>query len=868
VTNMSVRKGGFLYFAALLLLAALLLMPNAMPVFASPEQFPVNKYGWLDTIVFFGEKDRSKAINMMVKGDMDAYFIDIPDPDLYRKIKQEPTLAYDFSFGLYYELTFNPATFKTGEFNPFTNPRIREAINYIVDRNYIVNEIMGGLATPKFLPIIKVFPEGKRYADEYAKIEKEYAYDFAKGKAIIEEEMKKMGATLVGGKWQYQGKPVVIKFIIRVEDARKKIGDYVAGQLEKVGFTVERMYKTSREASPLWLRGDPAEGKWSLYTGGWITTVVSRDDADVFTEFYTPDGSLAALSPLWRAYKPDPVFRETAKRLFTRNFTSMTERNVLMKKAMWMAMKDSVRVWLVDQNAVWARRKDINLVADYAAGYSGMSWAFTANKGLKFGGMAKIGSAEVIVDPWNPVAGSNWIYDSMIYDYATRSRAFLRDPKTGMAIPLNVKSVDMEVLSGLPITRSEETKSWFNLTYVSRIDVPGGAWYRWNVKEQRMVTAREAGVKFAQVKFTVNYGSVLGRVAYHDGSVRSLADFIMPFIVDNERASPDSKIYDESWVDPFHSTYDPFLGWRIVSKEPLIIEYYLNYTLLDAELIAAYYTFWPSTPWHAYYIGILAEENKELAFSADKAGALNIEWMNYIAGPSLAILEKYLDKALKEGLIPYREFFGALGYITVDEAKNRYSNYMKFYKSYGHFWINDGPYFVERADAIAHTCTIKSIRLLPYKIEEVARDIAEFTMFPYTTVGIGYDKEILNKVLAPPEIKSAPEGVSLIVGGPLVNTYTKQAFDKAGIKMDSRSLVLPTGEKFADIAYGKTDYGIAILIGKDLYVAGMSRYGTEAALLYITKNKVNFGTVIVKWQDVNGNGQVELDEVSVVLQKL
>ncbi|TDA41693.1 MAG: hypothetical protein DSO07_03245, partial [Thermoproteota archaeon] len=63
------------------------------------------------------------------------------------------------------------------------------------------------------------------------------------------------GATLVGGKWQYQGKPVVIKFIIRVEDARKKIGDYVAGQLEKVGFTVERMYKTSREASPLWIEG-------------------------------------------------------------------------------------------------------------------------------------------------------------------------------------------------------------------------------------------------------------------------------------------------------------------------------------------------------------------------------------------------------------------------------------------------------------------------------------------------------------------------------------------------------------------------------------------------------------------------------------
>jgi len=852
---------------ALVLMTALLLMPSAIPVSASPEQIPANKYGWLDTIVFFGEKDRAKAISMMVKGDMDAYFIDIPDPDLYRKIKQEPSLAYDFSFGLYYELTFNPAEFKTGELNPFSNPKIREAINYIVDRKYIVNEIMGGLATPKFLPIIKVFPEGKRYSAEFEKIEKEYAYDFAKGKAIIEEEMRKMGASLVGGKWQYQGKPVVIKFIIRVEDARKKIGDYVADQLEKCGFTVERMYKTAREASPLWIRSDPAEGKWSLYTGGWITTAVSRDDSDSFQYFYTPDSPMS-WSPLWRAYKPDPVFREIAKRLATRNFTTMTERNSLMKKALWMAMKDSVRVWLVDQNAVWARRKDIDLVADYAAGYSGMSWAFAANKGLKFGGTARIGSAEVIVEPWNPVAGSNWIYDSMIYDYAVRDRAFLLDPKTGMAIPLNVKSVNMEVLSGLPITRSEETKNWFNLTYVTRIDVPGGAWYRWNVKEQRMITAREAGIKHAQVKFVVNYGPVLGKVAYHDGSVRSLADFIMPFIVDNERASPDSEIYDESSVDPFHSFYDPLLGWRIVSKEPLVIEYYVNYTLLDAELIAVYYTIWPSIPWHAYYIGVLAEKNKELAFSTDKASALNIEWTNYIAGPSLEVMEKYLDKALKEGLIPYKEFFGTLGYITVDEAKERYSNYMKFYKKYGHFWISDGPYFVEKADAIAHTCTIKSIRLLPYKIEKIAKDIAEFMVFPYTVVGIGYDKEILNKVLAPPEIKSAPEGVSLIVGGPLVNTYTKQAFEKAGIKMDSRSLVLPTGEKFADITYGKTDYGIATLIGKDLYIAGMSRYGTEAALLYVIKNKVNFGTVIVKWQDANGNGQVELDEVSMILQKL
>jgi len=42
---------------------------------------------------------------------------------------------------------------------------------------------------------------------------------------IIYEEMGKMGAVLTDGKWNKDGKPVVIKFMIRTEDERRTIGD-------------------------------------------------------------------------------------------------------------------------------------------------------------------------------------------------------------------------------------------------------------------------------------------------------------------------------------------------------------------------------------------------------------------------------------------------------------------------------------------------------------------------------------------------------------------------------------------------------------------------------------------------------------------
>ncbi|MEM4849081.1 MAG: ABC transporter substrate-binding protein, partial [Ignisphaera sp.] len=294
-----------------ILAISLLLLNVVFGVVAPLTAQAVPRGPWVDEVVFLEEAEAAKAVERLLAGDIHVYFDDIGDPELFKTIR-ERGLAYDISYGLYYEITLNPVgpEFPKAQredviFNPFSNPRIREALNYIIDREYVASEILGGLAIPRFTAITPSFPDYARYADVVMEIENEYRYNFEKGRSIIYEEMVKMGAEMREGKWYYKDKPVKLIFLIRVEDARRAIGDYVASQLEKIGFTVERVYGKSADLAPLWLRGDPAEGRWHLYTGGWITTVISRDDADNFGYFYT---KLGRPEPLWQAYVNDPEF--------------------------------------------------------------------------------------------------------------------------------------------------------------------------------------------------------------------------------------------------------------------------------------------------------------------------------------------------------------------------------------------------------------------------------------------------------------------------------------------------------------------------------------------------------------------------------
>lgn len=662
---------------------------------------------WVDEIVWIKEADPAKVIDMIGKGDLHAYFTGLRvDPKLAERMRADPNIRYKFAFGLYYDLTFNPAgpEFKDGTFNPFSNPRIREAMNWLIDRKYIVEEIMHGFAIPKWFPLISAFPDYAKLADVVKILEAKYSYNPELAKSVIFEEMAKMGCEYKDGKWFYKGKPVVLKFVIRVEDWRRPIGDYISDLLEKHGFTVERMYKTAREASPIWLGSDPAEGLWHLYTGGWITTAVDRDQADVWAFFYTP---LGFANPLWQAYKPDPIFYEISSKLWNREFKTIEERQEMMAKAAELSLKDSVRIWLVDQIVPFVHRADVTITADLSGGFATALYSRTVKFIGKTGGTFRAGNMDVLVDPWNPVAGSGWLFDAVIIS-PTTGYAFLTNPYTGLPMP--ERAINATVIAAKEVD-TIATSDWLTLKFVDVVEVPADAWWGFDTKAGKVITASEAGVKYAKARVIVNYGDVIGKIRYHDGTLMSIADWAALWPLGFYRVDPASVLYDKAAEPGFITWRRVFMGWRIISTSPLVIEWYGNYTHPEAEFIVTYFAGWPSTPWHVTALGIRAEERELLAFSKSKADLLKREWMNYIGGPSLKILEETLTEMLETSYIPFKEF--ASKYITTDEAKARYQALLKWYRELGHFWVRDGPFYLEKADYLARTAVLRAYRHWP-----------------------------------------------------------------------------------------------------------------------------------------------------------
>lgn len=258
---------------------------------------------FLDEVLVTRESTPAAAIQQLSQDALDIFACGLTDSSLYAQVLADPNLRSVDSLGSFNEFTFNPVgpTFPdTGKLNPFSVPEFREAMHWLIDRNYIAGDIMGGRAVPRYTCLNDRFMDAKeRYPDLVATVEAQYAHSPAKAAAVIEEEMLNLGATKMDGKWMYDGEPVELIGLIRIEDERKDMGDYFAGLLEGQGFAVVYHYGTGGEVFPFWT-GDPNRGVFHFYTAGWVSTVIPRDEGDRFGTFYT--NLLAAwMGPLWQA---------------------------------------------------------------------------------------------------------------------------------------------------------------------------------------------------------------------------------------------------------------------------------------------------------------------------------------------------------------------------------------------------------------------------------------------------------------------------------------------------------------------------------------------------------------------------------------
>ena len=295
--------------------------------------------GWLDQVVF-SVVDNSSAITQLQANAIDIYAGGLAAADFPNITKAG--LNYAELSGLQYSIMYNPATFTDKNvLNPFSDKKIREATNYLYDRNYINQEVYAGADLAKFFAITTQFPAYANNAAVAAGLEAQYAYNPDKAKSIIAAEMTTLGATKdATGKFQFKGKPVTLNFLIRTDSdgTRKPIGDYVATQLESVGFTVNREYKKSSEASPIW-QGDPTTGAWNLYTAAYSATSIDREEKVNFQEYYAPD-SIQGTQPFLSNTGIDPTFAKLCDDLANGNYTSLAQRDQMMAQALPLSMQE------------------------------------------------------------------------------------------------------------------------------------------------------------------------------------------------------------------------------------------------------------------------------------------------------------------------------------------------------------------------------------------------------------------------------------------------------------------------------------------------------------------------------------------------
>ncbi|WP_024329886.1 ABC transporter substrate-binding protein [Thioalkalivibrio sp. ALR17-21] len=660
----------------------------------------------VDEVVFTVESDPGRITALIERGSHHLFGQGLDSASLFRQIQASPAVGHHFSRGSVAELTLNPAEFEDGQLNPFADRGIREAMNWLVDRSHIAEELYGGLATPRYLPLNTAFPDYARLAGPARELEIRYRHDAERARRVIGERMEALGAEQRDGRWFHDDAPVSIRVLIRTEDNRERVGDYVANRLEDLGFETERLYRTADEATRLWIASDPAAGRWHVYTGGWISTVINRDVGGDFNYYYTPRGRP---DPLWQAYDPDPELDELAERLERREYQSVEEREELMGRALELAMKDSVRIWLVDQQSVWPHAANLEVAVDLAGGVTGSGlWPYTLRFRDGLGGRVVVGTPSMLTEPWNPVAGSNWIFDQMILR-SLSDPAALADPFTGLYRPQRIARARVTVEEDAPVGR---TLDWVELESVERIEVPGDAWLRWDAAEGRKVTVDEAEPEglTARSRTEIEFHDGYLDRYWHDGSRVSVADMILPWILTFERADEDSALFDPGHVPTFSVYERHFRGWRITDTDPLTVEVYSDQVFPDAENLVANRV--PATqPWHVLGLGVEAERQGDLAFSTGQADRRGVEQTNLVGGPALEILRDYLRAARAAERLPFEETLSE--WVDPEEIRERYAALEQWQAERGHFWVGDGPFYLHRVRAVEGSLVLRRFEDFP-----------------------------------------------------------------------------------------------------------------------------------------------------------
>jgi peptide/nickel transport system substrate-binding protein len=635
-------------------------------------------------IKFIQYLDENTALGEVRNGNLDMYFFRIQSDRIESAESREGIQIFE-STGGSYSLLVNPAV--SEEFNPFSLKEVRFALNYLIDRKLIVNELMGGYGAEMISYYSPYNPDYLLIINQLESFH--FRYNPTLAENMISDALIANGAVKNDGTWSVNGMPVEITIFIRSDDpVRKSIGELISSELQKIGFIVSKDFGDLNKAFVVVYGSNPADVKWHLYTEGWASSAFVRYDSVGIGQMYAPwfSNMPGFNDPTYWNYQNDELDSLT-QRIFTGDFTSSEERTELIQQAIVEGLNESVRIFIaskLDQYVV--NEKVSGVINDFGAGVPSR---FTTINAKSDSENLVIGVKQIYQGAWNPIMGLSDSYSRHIWGVISDPGVF-KHPYTGLTFPIRTSwSVETAGPDGT-------------------IDLPEDA-IIWDTSQQKWKNVESGSNSTSKVTFDLSLGN------WHHGQKMDMNDILhsLYFTIEwGSEAGEGDKTFDTEFTPRATQFVDTIIGVKPIDGDT--IEVYVNYWHFDESEIADWASVWSVMPWELVSAMEQAVIDGKVSFSRSGATSKNVNWLSLIVPNDAKIIEEYLLDFKNSNFVP-----SALESFEKDPTyfESRYDASIKWIQENNHAIISNGPFFLGSYSPESRTITIKAFSDPTYPIE-------------------------------------------------------------------------------------------------------------------------------------------------------
>ena len=661
-----------------------------------PSAF-AEKGTFLDEIRFVQYLDENTALEEVRNGKLDLYYYRISSDRLKDADSRDGLQIFE-STGGYFSILLNPTN--AGEFNPFSIREVRYALNFLVDRNLIVNELLGGYGSPMisnygifsadYLGIIDVLESFQ------------FRYNPNLANQIISEQLENAGAQKINNVWHYDDEPIVITFFIRSDDpARKAIGEILSSNLESIGFIVEKEFGDLNKAFVIVYGSDPAEQKWHLYTEGWGSSGFTRYDSVALAQMYAPwfSNMPGNNNPAYWNYQNDLLDKITQK-IYSGESETAEERTRLIKDATKEGVNESVRVFLASKVDQYVSNENLDGVIN-ALG-AGVPSRFTPINVQASDQSITIGVKQIYQGAWNPVAGLTDTYSTQIW-FTLFDPSLTGHPFSGKIFPIRT---NWEIETDGP---------------KSVVNVPADA-IIWDSKSKNWKEVGPNTFAISKATFDLNFGE------WHNGQKMNMNDIIYStyFLLEwGSEKDENDKTFDSDYSPQAAQTAKTLVGIKPIDNDT--IEVYTNYWHFDEGEIASWTSPWSSMPWEIMAAMEKTVVDGKSSFSRSESLTKNVSWLSLIIPNDARMIQSQLEEFKSSNFIP--DALTDFQQIT-DFQIDRYQSSIDWINQHEHAIISNGPFYLEGYSPDSRSITIKSFDSSGYPLQQGIWNDFEHAEFP------------------------------------------------------------------------------------------------------------------------------------------